>query len=162
MRQGCIGKNWIEQGRIESERFHSMISLRGFSVAVSVGVALILSASSALPAENTSRRSSLSAGFRFAETSGEELFANVCQGCHMPDGGGATGAGNYPALAKDRSLEARAYAVHVVVRGQRAMPPIGSMMSDDQVVAVVNYVRTHFGNQYPDPVTAEDVRLARP
>jgi mono/diheme cytochrome c family protein len=42
------------------------------------------------------------------------------------------------------------------------MPPVGSMMNDDQVVAVVNYVRTHFGNQYSDPVTAEEVRLARP
>jgi mono/diheme cytochrome c family protein len=152
----------MRQDWVESDRLHSMISPRGFSVAISVSVALILSASSALPAENTSRPSSLSAGFRFAETSGEELFANVCQGCHMPDGGGAAGAGNYPALAKDRSLEARAYPVHVVVRGQRAMPSFGSMMSDDQVVAVVNYVRTHFGNQYPDPVTAEDVRLARP
>jgi mono/diheme cytochrome c family protein len=152
----------MRQDWVESDRLYSMISPRGFSVAISVSVALILSASSALPAENTSRPSSLSAGFRFAETSGEELFANVCQGCHMPDGGGAAGAGNYPALAKDRSLEARAYPVHVVVRGQRAMPSFGSMMNDDQVVAVVNYVRTHFGNQYPDPVTAEDVRLARP
>lgn len=133
-----------------------------FSVAVSVSAALILLASSARPAETTSRLSSMSAGFRFAETSGEELFANVCQGCHMPDGGGATGAGNYPALAKDTSLEAKAYPVYVVVRGQRAMPPLGSMMSDDQVAAVVNYVRTHFGNRYPDPVTDDDVRLARP
>lgn len=155
----------MRQGRIESESFHSMISPispRRFSFAVLVSVALTLSASSAVPVENKSHPSSLSAGFRFAETSGEELFANVCQGCHMPDGGGATGAGNYPALAKDSSLEARAYPVYVVVRGQRAMPPIGSMMSDDQVAAVVNYVRTHFGNHYPDPVTAEDVRLARP
>jgi mono/diheme cytochrome c family protein len=142
-----------------------MITSRRFSVAVLVNVALILSATSAAPAENESDPSSLislSAGFRFAETSGEELFANACQGCHMPDGGGATGAGNYPALAKDKSLETKSYPVYVVVRGQRAMPPIGSMMSDDQVVAVVNYVRTHFGNQYSDPVTAEDVRLARP
>ena len=28
------------------------------------------------------------------------------------------------------------------------MPPFGEMMSDDQVAAVVNYVRTHFGNKY--------------
>jgi mono/diheme cytochrome c family protein len=42
------------------------------------------------------------------------------------------------------------------------MPPIGSMMSDDQVAAVVNYVRTHFGNQYRDAVSAADVKLARP
>ena len=26
------------------------------------------------------------------------------------------------------------------------MPPFGAMMSDDQVAAVVNYLRTHFGN----------------
>jgi mono/diheme cytochrome c family protein len=139
-----------------------MIARRRVSVAMSVSAALILSTASALPAENKSQRSPLSTGFKFSETSGEELFANACQGCHMPDGGGAVGAGNYPALAKDRSLEVSAYPVYVVVRGQRAMPPVGSMMNDDQVVAVVNYVRTHFGNQYSDPVTAEEVRLARP
>ena len=41
------------------------------------------------------------------------------------------------------------------------MPPFGSMMSNDQVAAVVNYLRTHFGNDYQDAVTAEDVRTAR-
>jgi mono/diheme cytochrome c family protein len=35
------------------------------------------------------------------------------------------------------------------------------MMSDDQVAAVVNYVRTHFGNDYPDAVTAENVKAVR-
>ena len=29
------------------------------------------------------------------------------------------------------------------------MPPLGQMMSDQQVADVVNYVRTHFGNSYP-------------
>ena len=139
-----------------------MIGGRGVSVAISVSAVLMLSTASAWPAENQSQPSSLSTGFKFSETSGEELFANACQGCHMPDGVGAIGAGNYPALARDRSLEVSSYPVSVVVRGQRAMPPVGSMMNDDQVVAVVNYVRTHFGNQYSDPVTAEEVRLARP
>jgi mono/diheme cytochrome c family protein len=105
---------------------------------------------------------SLSQGYRFSETSGEELFSSVCQGCHMPDGHGAAGAGNYPSLARNKSLEARGYPVYVVVRGQKAMPPIGAMMSNDQVVAVVNYVRTHFGNSYPDAVTIEEVRQVRP
>jgi mono/diheme cytochrome c family protein len=105
---------------------------------------------------------SLSAGYRFSETSGEELFSSVCQGCHMPDGHGAAGAGNYPSLAHDKSLEASGYPVYVVLRGQKAMPPVGAMMSNGQVAAVVNYVRTHFGNSYPDAVTIEDVRQARP
>jgi mono/diheme cytochrome c family protein len=42
------------------------------------------------------------------------------------------------------------------------MPPVGALMSDAQVAAVVNYVRTHFGNQYSDAVSADDVKAARP
>jgi cytochrome c5 len=103
----------------------------------------------------------LSPGFRFIENSGEELFANVCRGCHMPDGKGATGAGTYPSLAGNSNLESSGYPVGIVVNGQRGMPPFGAMMNDDQVAAVVNYVRTHFGNGYPDAVTAEDVRAVR-
>jgi mono/diheme cytochrome c family protein len=107
-------------------------------------------------------RTPLSTGFRFTEQTGEQLFASSCQGCHMPDGTGATGAGTYPSLSKDSNLEASGYPVYVIVRGQKAMPPIGMMMNDDQVAAVVNYLRTHFGNQYTDAVTAEDVKRVRP
>jgi mono/diheme cytochrome c family protein len=35
-------------------------------------------------------------------------------------------------------------------------------MSNDQVAAVVNYLRTHFGNNYLDKVTAEDIQTIRP
>lgn len=105
--------------------------------------------------------SALSAGFRFVEKSGEELFAKVCQGCHMPDGKGATGAGTYPSLAGNGNLEAGGYAIGIVVNGRRAMPPFGAMMSDAQVAAVVNYVRMHFDNRYGDAVTVEDVRAVR-
>jgi mono/diheme cytochrome c family protein len=103
----------------------------------------------------------LSPGFSFVEKSGEDLFTNVCRGCHMSDGKGATGAGTYPSLAGDSNLEASGYPVGIVVNGQRGMPPFGAMMSDDQIAAVVNYVRTHFGNGYRDTVTAEDVRAVR-
>jgi mono/diheme cytochrome c family protein len=102
-----------------------------------------------------------SVGAKFIEKSGEELFAGVCQGCHMSDGKGATGAGSYPSLAGNSHLEASGYPIVVVVNGQRGMPPFGAMMSDEQVAAVVNYVRTHFGNRYPDAVTVEDVRAVR-
>jgi mono/diheme cytochrome c family protein len=102
-----------------------------------------------------------SSGYRFVEMSGEELFNNVCRGCHMPDGLGASGAGSYPSLAKNQNLQSSGYPIKLVVRGQRAMPPFGDMMNDDQVAAVVNYVRTHFGNNYRDAVTARDVKDAR-
>ncbi len=103
----------------------------------------------------------LSPGFRFIEKSGEELFVNICRGCHMSDGKGATGAGTYPSLAGNGNLVSSGYPVGIVVNGQRGMPPFGAMMSDDQVAAVVNYVRTHFGNSYRDTVTADDVRAIR-
>ena len=103
----------------------------------------------------------LSPGFTFSEQSGEALYANACQACHMPDGKGATGAGTYPSLTGDKALEVAGYPVFIVVNGQHGMPPVGIMMSDDQVAAVVNYVRTHFGNDYRDTVTAENVKAVR-
>ena len=105
--------------------------------------------------------STMSEGYRFSETSGEGLFVNVCRGCHMADGKGATGAGTYPSLARNKNLEAREYPVGIVINGQRDMPPFGAMMSDDQVAAVVNYLRTHFDNHYSDVVTSEDVKIVR-
>jgi mono/diheme cytochrome c family protein len=102
-----------------------------------------------------------SAGFRFTEKSGEQLFSNVCRGCHMSDGRGAAGAGTYPSLVDDRNLESSGYPIDVVVNGQRGMPAFGSMMSNDQVAAVVNYLRTHFDNGYRDGVTADDVKAVR-
>ena len=41
------------------------------------------------------------------------------------------------------------------------MPPVGSMMSDEQVADVVNYVRIHFGNSYVGAVSAAEVSTAR-
>jgi mono/diheme cytochrome c family protein len=93
---------------------------------------------------------------------GAGIYASLCQGCHMPRGVGAVGAGKYPALAKNENLEAGAYPVFMVVSGQKAMPPLGSYLDDEQVAAVVNYIRTNFGNNYTDAVSAEDVQAARP
>jgi mono/diheme cytochrome c family protein len=149
--------------RLEVRRSVAMIKFHCRLAAVSM-VLILPIPSGRLAAEEVKPpvKATLSPGSRFAESSGAELFAGICQGCHMSDGKGATGAGNYPSLANDRNLEAKGYPLYVVVRGQRAMPPIGSVMSDDQVAEVVNYLRTHFGNQYRDAVTAEDVKTVRP
>lgn len=117
----------------------------------------------ALGADDTAAPKSrtFSSGYRFVEMSGEELYVNVCRGCHMVDATGAAGAGAYPSLVANRNLEAGGYAIDLVLNGRRAMPPFGDMMSDDQIAAVVNYLRTHFGNSYSDAVTAKDVQAAR-
>ncbi len=136
-----------------------------FGIAFAMAISAVLSLSSLMAhAQNGGPPASvpaLSAGLKFTESSGEELFANVCRGCHMSDGKGAAGAGAYPSLAGNRNLEAGGYPVYVVVNGQRGMPAFGAMMSDDQVAAVVNYLRTHFDNAYQDAVTSEHVKTVR-
>ena len=97
----------------------------------------------------------------YLQQSGEDLYKGICQGCHMPDAKGAIGAGTYPALAGNARLAAAIYPIAVVVNGQRAMPPFGAELSDVQIANVVNYVRTHFGNRYKDPVSPAMVKAAR-
>ena len=123
-----------------------------------VAASLALVAGTAL-AQNGQR--TFSSGYRFVEMSGEELYDSVCRGCHMADAKGATGAGSYPSLAANPNLQAAGYPIMMVVRGRRGMPPFSDMMNDAQIAAVVNYLRTHFGNSYADVVTAQDVRDAR-
>jgi mono/diheme cytochrome c family protein len=135
--------------------------LVAFAMMISAALSLLSSMAQAQNSSPTPSGAALSGGLRFFEMSGEELFANVCQSCHMSDGKGAAGAGTYPSLAGNANLGAAGYPVTVVVNGQRAMPPFGAMMSDDQIAAVVNYLRSHFGNNYHDTVAAEDVKAAR-
>jgi len=92
---------------------------------------------------------------------GQELYEHVCQGCHMPDAKGAVGAGIYPALANNVRLKASTYPVIVMLRGQKAMPSFADL-TDAQIAEVTNYVRTHFGNSFDGPVTADQVAKIRP
>jgi mono/diheme cytochrome c family protein len=103
----------------------------------------------------------MSPGFRISEPSGEAIYANICQACHMSKGEGAVGAGRYPALARNENLRSSGFVLTLVLNGHKAMPPFGRLMTDDQVAAVANYVRTHFGNDYTDAITAQDVKNAR-
>jgi len=66
------------------------------------------------------------------------------------------------ALAHDPNLSGRGYPVAIVVNGQRAMPAFGDLLSDRQIADVVNYIRSHFGNDYTDEVTASEVGAMRP
>lgn len=104
----------------------------------------------------------LSKGWRFEEKGGEELYARVCAACHQRDGKGAIGAAAYPALAANADLASAAYVESVLLNGLRGMPPLGRLMSDEQIADVINYVRSHFGNDYDDALSAADVHAVRP
>jgi mono/diheme cytochrome c family protein len=100
--------------------------------------------------------------------SGAEIYVHICQGCHMPHGEGAVGAGHYPRLAGDAALVSWQYVALTVLGGKHGMPPFGLPanqveeirtvhLSDAQIADVVNYVRSHFGNTYKDNVTSAQV-----
>jgi len=126
-------------------------------MALAMVVAGFISAASAQSSDG-----SFMSSRRFMQRDGEVIYRTVCQSCHMAAAEGAVGAGAYPALANDPKLAAAGYSVLVVVNGSKDMPPFGALLDDEQVAAVVNYVRSHFGNSYPDIVSPVDVKSARP
>lgn len=100
-------------------------------------------------------------GAPFSMQGGEAVYRGVCQGCHMADAKGASGAGTYPALAGNPKLAEAGYVLSMVMNGHRGMPPFRGHFTNSQVTDVVNFVRTHFGNHYRDKVTDADVQALR-
>ena len=104
---------------------------------------------------------------------GEKIYQQICAGCHMKDGRGAVGGGSYPAFAGNTNLSSSRYIAITMLNGRRNMPAFAPprrnefyfppvWLNDVQVANVVNYIRNNFGNSYPDPITAEDVRALQP
>jgi mono/diheme cytochrome c family protein len=99
---------------------------------------------------------------------GEQIYDHICQGCHMPGGQGAVGAGAYPKLAANKKLVSWEFVAQTVLNGRSGMPPFGvpanqdspsraAHLTDAQIADVVNYVRSHFENSYKSTVTAKQV-----
>lgn len=105
-------------------------------------------------------------------TSGEALYVR-CSACHQANGMGVPGA--FPPLAVSEWVNgpaSRPIAIllhglqgEITVKGatyNSAMMPYGTSvpMSDDEVAAVLTYVRSTFGNSAP-PVSASEVAKVR-
>lgn len=98
---------------------------------------------------------------------GEQIYVQICQGCHMSGGRGAVGAGYYPAFAGNANLASVNYMAVTILNGRRNMPSFAhhkpqfffsaTWLNDTQVANVVNYIRSHFGNHYPDTISAAEV-----
>jgi mono/diheme cytochrome c family protein len=104
--------------------------------------------------------------------SGQEIYQQICQGCHMPDAKGAAGAGRYPALAGDPALLSTKFMAVTILEGRRNMPKFGGngndglffvspTLDDEQIAAVINYVRSHFGNHFKGTITPAEVKALR-
>jgi mono/diheme cytochrome c family protein len=90
-----------------------------------------------------------------ASATGADLYLNFCASCHQQNGRGV--AGQIPALAGNGAVKAREAdnIIRVVLGGLPAtksyapMPALGAGMSDAQIAAVANYIRTAWGNGAP-------------
>ena len=102
---------------------------------------------------------------------GSSLYKTQCASCHRDDGRGKPPA--YPPLAQNQSIEMESAvnAIRMVLNGgyppQTAgnprpygMPPFAQVMSDDDVAAVVTYIRVSWGNT-GQPVTPIEVNALR-
>ncbi|MCW5695161.1 MAG: cytochrome c [Bauldia sp.] len=65
-----------------------------------------------------------------------------------------------PYLAGNSALGNAQAVITRVLAGGGNMPPFRARLSDEEIAAVVTYVRTSWGNSY-GPVTASDVAALR-
>lgn len=96
-------------------------------------------------------------------TSGEQIYANNCAACHQAGGKGLPGV--FPPLAGSEwvngdprvltNLVLHGITGEIVVMGQayRGVMPSFAQLDDDQLAAVLSYLRSNWTNQ-SSPVTA--------
>jgi mono/diheme cytochrome c family protein len=102
---------------------------------------------------------------------GAAIYSDQCSGCHAANGRGTPGL--FPALHGSALVQQAdpTSLMHVVLRGSRsiatdkaptaaAMPEFGWLLKDDEVAAVLTYIRNSWGNAAP-AVTAAEVSSAR-
>jgi mono/diheme cytochrome c family protein len=103
--------------------------------------------------------------------SGAKIYKDHCAACHMDDGRGVPRV--YPPLANNQAVRLRnpINAVRLVLNGgfppstegnprPYGMPPYYQVLSDEQVAAVVTYIRQSWGNT-ASPVWSVDVGKSR-
>src|SRR5262249_14435087 len=102
---------------------------------------------------------------------GEAVFIDTCSACHTRSGAGIEHM--FPKLAGTviTTQDDPSRLIRIVIAGGRAastdltptapaMPSLGYRLSDEQIAAVVTYVRNSWGNAAA-PVSADTVRAER-
>lgn len=108
---------------------------------------------------------------------GKEIYSRdgYCSTCHQPDGKGLESAG-FPPLANskwvtgdpERLIKITLHGVYgpIEVNGKKypgnvPMTPFGGMLNDQEIAAVLNYIRGSFDNTTSEPITAAKVKEVR-
>jgi cytochrome c oxidase subunit 2 len=89
------------------------------------------------------------------ETIGEKLFLENCAECHQTNGQGI--ANVYPALAGNSLVKGSAVDVALVLLiGRGEMPAFAGMIPNEEIAAIINYVRNTWGNE-GELISAESI-----
>jgi mono/diheme cytochrome c family protein len=94
---------------------------------------------------------------------GRDVYRNICQACHQPDGRGQERLA--PSLVgSPLALAAAGIPARILLNGKEGpiglMPPVGSVLSDEQIASVLTYVRREWG-QTGTPVDPTQVKAMR-
>jgi mono/diheme cytochrome c family protein len=96
---------------------------------------------------------------------GQEVYRNVCQACHQPDGRGQEKIA--ARLVNSTLALARAdIPVRILLHGKEGaiglMPPVGQVFTDEQIADVLTYIRREWGQggSPVDPGVVKTVRAA--
>ena len=93
---------------------------------------------------------------------GEELYANLCASCHQADGRGLEGVAK-SLVGSQWATAIPPQVTRIVLHGKEGemlMPPLGQTMSDEQIAAVLTYVRRSWGNE-ASAISPDQVAEAR-
>jgi mono/diheme cytochrome c family protein/glucose/arabinose dehydrogenase len=94
---------------------------------------------------------------------GQEVYRNICQACHQPDGRGLEKVAP-SLLGSPLALATPDIPARILMNGKEGsiglMPPVGSTLSDDQIAAVLTYIRREWG-QDGSPVDVATVKQVR-
>lgn len=94
---------------------------------------------------------------------GREVYANLCQVCHQPDGRGQERIA--ASLVDSRlALAPIEIPIRILLHGKEGatglMPPIGATLTDEQVANVLTYIRREWGHSAA-PAPPASVRAVR-
>jgi mono/diheme cytochrome c family protein len=103
---------------------------------------------------------------------GEEVYTQVCQSCHMANGEGLSkvypplAGSKWPMMAPDVSIRIVLHGLmgEIEVKGEKynnVMAPWGAVLDDQEVANVLNYVRSSWGHTGAEEVTVEKVAEIR-
>jgi len=93
---------------------------------------------------------------------GERQYAATCSACHQPTGTGLPGVAK-PLVGSALALGPPERVIRILLHGKEGamlMPPLGKTLTDDQIAAVLTYVRRSWGNA-ASPIDAAAVKEIR-